>query len=396
MKKFHLKKPAAVFCFFLFSLSVSALILFRMTASHQQTEMQHGSYILENEANKIQYLIDSRLLKLHLLELAAADKNRTVRGVDEIFARLYKDDLILHGSHTAGKASENTLPPKREADGFNVSDLDVPAILEQANLKKLEIEGYLYKIRQIVPGSKEMRLLAENSPEPLVKPLQEIVRTPEGTWTISIAPKKGWLANDYLIGKLAVTLLIDFLTTLTVCGFFLSEQQKRKLNTLAHTDALTSLYNERHLSSSLKQLIRSQTPFGLLYLDLDKFKQVNDTYGHDVGDRLLVEVARRIKSCIREQDLAFRIGGDEFAVIISEEREEAFYANLKERIADSISRPFTDGNISLCPRISTGYARYPPRSGQYGRTDQGGRSENVLRKTTVRENKTADGGGYPP
>ena len=89
--------------------------------------------------------------------------------------------------------------------------------------------------------------------------------------------------------------------------------ERRKLEGLANTDGLTGLFNERCFNSTLKQKEEARQPFALFYLDLDRFKPVNDTYGHDVGDQLLRVVADRLRNCVRSSDFAFRIGGDEFA-----------------------------------------------------------------------------------
>ena len=94
--------------------------------------------------------------------------------------------------------------------------------------------------------------------------------------------------------------------------------QKHELEKLANTDALTGLYNERYLSERLKRNGKLHKKFAMFYLDLDRFKPVNDTYGHDMGDRLLKAVSRRLCKCIRKTDYAFRIGGDEFSLIIEE------------------------------------------------------------------------------
>ena len=91
---------------------------------------------------------------------------------------------------------------------------------------------------------------------------------------------------------------------------------------LSHTDALTSLYNYRTLKDSLRREVERASRFGhrlcVLALDLDRFKQVNDSYGHAAGDVVLVEFARRVRSVIREVDLAFRRGGEEFVVLLPE------------------------------------------------------------------------------
>ena len=91
--------------------------------------------------------------------------------------------------------------------------------------------------------------------------------------------------------------------------------QKIELENMANTDSMTGLFNERYFSRVLNICEEKKLPFVLYYLDLDRFKPINDTYGHLMGDRLLKEIAARLLRCIRSRDYAFRIGGDEFALI---------------------------------------------------------------------------------
>jgi len=122
-----------------------------------------------------------------------------------------------------------------------------------------------------------------------------------------------------------------------------------KLQSLAFYDALTNLPNRRLLSDRLTQAqsksTRSRLYGAVLFMDLDNFKPLNDTYGHTVGDVLLIEVAHRIKTCVRESDTVSRFGGDEFIVLLSElgadieaSREQA--AVIAEKIRQSLSYPY--------------------------------------------------------
>lgn len=93
------------------------------------------------------------------------------------------------------------------------------------------------------------------------------------------------------------------------------------LKGLTYTDDLTGLYNQRYLEVILDRELslakRNQVPFSVLFLDMDHFKQVNDTHGHLIGSRLLYEVGQEIKRTLRESDVTFRYGGDEFLLILS-------------------------------------------------------------------------------
>ena len=135
--------------------------------------------------------------------------------------------------------------------------------------------------------------------------------------------------------------------------------KRHELENLANTDGLTGLFNERYFSSVLHRKEQKKLPFVLYYLDLDHFKPVNDTYGHDMGDKLLKAVAERLLTCIRSNDFAFRIGGDEFALIISAEMEDSLCMQTKMRIVQSLLLPYEIDGKTLHIGASCGYAVYP-------------------------------------
>lgn len=112
----------------------------------------------------------------------------------------------------------------------------------------------------------------------------------------------------------------------------------------AHFDPLTnlpnrSLFNDR-LYSTAASTVRYKRPFALVYLDLDYFKEVNDTLGHLAGDALLVEAAKRMTHCVRQSDTIARVGGDEFALVCPEVRQMAEVTEIVERILSALSSPF--------------------------------------------------------
>ena len=124
---------------------------------------------------------------------------------------------------------------------------------------------------------------------------------------------------------------------------------EEKVRQLAFYDALTELPNRRMLADRLNQALlsnqRSQHFGALLFLDLDNFKPLNDTHGHAVGDLLLVEVARRLKACVRQMDTVARIGGDEFVLMLSEldtdaTRSLAEASTVAEKVRLSLAEPF--------------------------------------------------------
>ena len=139
--------------------------------------------------------------------------------------------------------------------------------------------------------------------------------------------------------------------------------QKVELETMANTDSLTGLFNERYFSRVLNICEAKKLPFVLYYLDLDRFKPINDTYGHAIGDRLLQEIAARLLRCIRSRDYAFRIGGDEFALIVSADMNETQRARMTERIQTTLSAPVVIDGKELSVGVSCGCACYPEDGG---------------------------------
>ena len=138
--------------------------------------------------------------------------------------------------------------------------------------------------------------------------------------------------------------------------------EQHLLQSLANTDGLTGLLNKRYFDRVLTVLEQHSQPFALFYMDLDRFKPVNDTYGHDVGDKLLKGVSQRLQGCIRSRDYAFRLGGDEFALLLLGPMEPEDCASKMNLICEMIAVPYEiDGN-TVSVGTSCGYALYPAES----------------------------------
>lgn len=136
-----------------------------------------------------------------------------------------------------------------------------------------------------------------------------------------------------------------------------------ELARLAHYDALTGipnrlLFNDR-LDRALQRGERGESPFALLYLDLDGFKSVNDTHGHDVGDKLVQGIAARLSQCIRRTDSVARIGGDEFTVLLEKVTSTNDTVTIAQKIIDVITEPFNINGQQLRVGSSIGIAVYP-------------------------------------
>ena len=143
--------------------------------------------------------------------------------------------------------------------------------------------------------------------------------------------------------------------------------EKKKADELiveqANMDPLTKLQNRRmfqdRLDEEIKRSKRSELPFALLFLDLDHFKEVNDSLGHEVGDQMLVEVSERIKAHVRESDVISRLGGDEFAIIFTELKDIHSIDHITQEILDSLSKPYHLGVDQVYISASVGITLYP-------------------------------------
>lgn len=135
--------------------------------------------------------------------------------------------------------------------------------------------------------------------------------------------------------------------------------QQHELENLANTDALTGLFNKRYFEKMMEIRDEKKKPYALFYMDLDFFKPVNDTYGHEMGDKVLKEVAKRLLKCIRSNDYAFRIGGDEFMLILNGNLDAQLCEKRIERIKKLIGEPYEFDGHTIKIGISCGSAVYP-------------------------------------
>ena len=145
------------------------------------------------------------------------------------------------------------------------------------------------------------------------------------------------------------------------------KQAEGQIERLAFYDALTGLPNRRLLMDRLQHatlsVVRTQTQGALLFIDLDNFKDLNDTRGHDTGDQLLLQVAQRLKGCVRESDTVARFGGDEFVVLVEGLSVDAAHASAEaalvaSHIATTLGKPYLLGEVSHHSTPSIGIALF--------------------------------------
>jgi diguanylate cyclase (GGDEF)-like protein/PAS domain S-box-containing protein len=136
----------------------------------------------------------------------------------------------------------------------------------------------------------------------------------------------------------------------------------QRIEELAYSDALTGLPNRillhERIDFSLSLCAREQKSFAIVFIDLDRFKHINDSLGHVFGDQVLIEVAQRIKSCLRQSDTAARMGGDEFVLLLHDIDAQGA-ETIVQRVLQRLSAPVILGDLSLTVTSSIGIALYP-------------------------------------
>jgi diguanylate cyclase (GGDEF)-like protein/PAS domain S-box-containing protein len=177
------------------------------------------------------------------------------------------------------------------------------------------------------------------------------------------------------------------------------KKNEEEIRFLAFHDVLTKLPNRKAFYERLEDMVSQERyrikgdrrtsqlkKWGLLFLDLDRFKYVNDTLGHDVGDELLKAVAERLRSCLRQTDHIFRLGGDEFTVIVNNLTDPIEGADISRKIQEEISRPYRLQDHELYITVSIGISLCP---------DDGEDVETLVKNADMAMYAAKeDGGGY--
>jgi diguanylate cyclase (GGDEF)-like protein/PAS domain S-box-containing protein len=153
------------------------------------------------------------------------------------------------------------------------------------------------------------------------------------------------------------------------------KESEARIHYLAHYDSLTGLANRALLSDRLKESVanaaRYSYRFALLFIDLDRFKRVNDSLGHEIGDQLLKSVAKRMQSSVRGTDTISRVGGDEFIVLLSQIPSPDVPAKTAEKLVNVLSEPYKIEEHDVVVTASVGVSIYP---------DDGKDAESLMRK----------------
>jgi diguanylate cyclase (GGDEF)-like protein/PAS domain S-box-containing protein len=177
------------------------------------------------------------------------------------------------------------------------------------------------------------------------------------------------VAETRLDGVVGIVLSLHDITKLKKMEKELYKEKEKykelseKLDKLANYDKLTDIPNRRLFFDKFKLAIEnygsSGNKFALIFIDLDGFKPINDSYGHDIGDLILINVAKKLAFSIRKQDIVARIGGDEFVIILNDLQESLALDNVAQRINERFTEPIIIGNIICHLGVSIGISKCP-------------------------------------
>lgn len=223
--------------------------------------------------------------------------------------------------------------------GFVSVTLNYPQILERVKLVQLESQEFAYELWRINPDTNQKQIIAKSDCklEDKMRCVEESVSFLNTEWHIKLAPMKEWDLYPEVWLFLTGGTLLSFLLAFLVFQNDSLCQMKAELEVLTAQDVLTGILNRRGMFQAIDKLLSlSSGPFVLCYLDLDKFKMINDTFGHNAGDKILRRFSDVVKKNLGREHLFSRIGGDEFVIVFlrTDQKKEVniFFERLDKRL----------------------------------------------------------------
>ncbi|MDP5293702.1 EAL domain-containing protein [Oceanimonas sp. CHS3-5] len=253
--------------------------------------------------------------------------------------------------------------------GFATALIYLDDLLAFTELDQLQQKGYAYELSRWHPDTGQVDIFARSTRELDEQQVTKAIRVPNGEWTIAMS-RPASFTLPVVLGIL-FSALIATLVALLMHRILreperlrqLVKQQTAQLELLAFNDDLTGLANRRFLTEQLDRAIlngrREGQCLALMYLDLDDFKRINDSSGHTDGDRLLMEIARRLQDSVRQTDLVGRLGGDEFAIVLVNVNNADNVRKIAEKILANIGRPVQLGQHEAVVGTSIGITLAP-------------------------------------
>ena len=255
--------------------------------------------------------------------------------------------------------------------GFATALIRTDDLMRAAGIEQLPQLGYDYRLTRWAPGLAEEQVIATSVGTRIAAGEVQQVIVPNGEWLLTVGRRGGWGSPWLIVFEAGVSVFVAALVgglTYMLLNQPLILRREVQLRTSelefqASHDDLTGLANRGLLCDRTEQAIRharrSGSSVALLLVDLDRFKTINDSLGHSIGDDLLVSVSRRLASMLRESDTLSRLGGDEFVIMMPDVRFEADVVAVCEKLVRSLSQPVRMRGVVAYPGGSIGVAVFP-------------------------------------
>ncbi len=302
--------------------------------------------------------------------LAGMDRATLVPTMDQNVVEFYGPIRLLQGPLGAiGKLPVFLKNAEGVASfwGYTVVTLKFPDAFSEAHLEDMENHGYTYRLTGKNPQTNKIELIAASR-----KPLQgrsytRQVKVGSDEWTLEVSKKNSWQHGARLL-MASVIVIIGSLCMGWFAYILVGViNSRRELQSIAQYDALTGLPNRRLLESHLKQAIagaaNGEHQVAVCFLDLDGFKEVNDSLGHATGDYLLQQMSQRLHNCMRASDMLARFGGDEFVIVLNELHAIDECEGILARVIKAAQEAVEINGKPVVVSASIGVAMYQPGLG---------------------------------
>ncbi|MEA2163485.1 MAG: hypothetical protein QOK37_1612 [Thermoanaerobaculia bacterium] len=290
---------------------------------------------------------------------------RTVAGVANVRVWSFRDVTARFAAEAALRESELRYRLLFEQNAAGVCVTETSGTILDCNLTFAMMLGYA---RASLIGRNANELYVRRSDR---DDLVEMLRDSTTLNSVEVELKK---QDEQSMWALMNLTLVDERIHATVVDISDRKRAEEQIEFHAYHDVLTNLPNRKlftdRLTHSLSRARRSGKSLAVMFVDLDHFKSINDTLGHESGDELLLQMARRLRENIRDDDTVARLGGDEFTIILAELRHPEDAINVAEKLIKAVERPLSISGTSIEVSASIGIAIYP---------DDGADAESLLR-----------------
>lgn len=268
------------------------------------------------------------------------------------------------------------------------------------NLSGLQNRGYKFSIYKVSNYTNEATTIFGSDINKLYRPISVKLDIPDDHYELAVAPSGHWVNIHLVIVLTTLSLLLIAAFTILTLLFLKLRQSNIRLAQLATLDQLTGLYTKQTAIFTLKKEIdyanRNGSQVAVCFIDMNNFKQINDRFGHTVGDTALSKVAKRLMESVRPEDIVARFGGDEFIIIFRGKNTGTDYTSTVERIKAVLNVPAKlSAHVLADISASVGLAVYPTNGNcveeLISYADKAMYEEKARMKKAERANARADG-----